>query len=210
MKNLLSLMLAALMAALVLCSCSAKKNADSSNGSEGGDGASAVESAEETAENPLFTWKIKIDGVEYTLPFDYSEAAANGFTFDSSKDMELGSRTYALFSPQLIKGDDHFSVQFWNPTSEKAASLADCKIGQVSFRAANPIEVVLPGGLVFDETVTVQTILDKYGEPERINEQEDYTSITYKEGVYNTVSFMFYTKDASEARLNEVTLQNLV
>ena len=203
-------MLAALMAALALCSCPAK---NTSSGAAGDD-VSAVDSAEETdenAQNPLFTWKVKIDGVEYTLPFDYSEAAANGFSFDSKKDMELGKRTYAIFSPQLHKGDDiHISVQFWNPSDEKANSLADCKIGQVSVNANNPVEFILPGGLVFDESVTVQDILDKYGEPDTMNEKDDYTSIYYRQDVYSTVNFMIYTKDESKFKYNEVTLQNLV
>ena len=212
MKKLLSLSLASLMLVLALCSCSCSVRVGDKTYSSDNNDSSAAESAEETPENTqnlLFTWKIKIDGVDYTVPFDYSEIAANGFTFDTSKDAELGKRTYTVFSSTLKKDDKSFSVKYWNP-SDTPKMLSQCQIGDVSFYASNPIEVVLPGGLVFDESVTVQDIIDKYGEPDTMNEKEDYTSIYYRQDTYSTVNFMSYTKEEAKFKYNEVSIQNLV
>lgn len=211
MKKLLSLSLAALMAALALCSCGVKKDNNASSASAD-DGASAVESAESTAEetkNPLFTWKIKLDGVEYTLPFDVSELIANGYEIDPAKDEDLNSRTYTIGAPNPKKDGKSLSVQYWNPT-DSAKKYSECKIGQISIDVQSEHEIILPGDFKFDETVTVQSILDKYGEPERLSEQEKYTTVTYKEDIYSTVEFFIYTQEEKMMKYNSVTLKNLV
>lgn len=211
MKKFLSISLASLMVALTLCSCSAQKG-DTTSSAATDDNTSSVESVEskeEETQNILFTWKIKLDGVDYTLPFDVSELIANGYVIDPAKDEDLNSRTYTIGAPNPKKDDKSLSVQYWNPT-DSAKKYSECKIGQISVDVQSEHELILPGDFKFDSSTTVQSVLDKYGEPERLNEQEEYTTITYKEDIYSTVEFFIYTKDEKMMKYNSVKLQNLV
>ena len=199
MKKLVSLLLAALMAALLLSSCAVKNTPAGNSASSGAadtDTAESAENKEQSKRDLLFTWQIKIDGVDYTLPFDYSEIHANGYSFDESRDIELGSRTYALFSPQLHKDDINLNVQFWNPKSEKVASLADSKIGNIEVNAHTAVDVILPGGLKYDVlTLTLDTLREKYGEPDNINDSDDFSIITYSQSTYSTYKFTIYKSE---------------
>ena len=211
MKKFLSISLAALMVALTLCSCSSQKG-DTTSSAATDDNTSSVESVEskeEETQNILFTWKIKLDGVDYTLPFDVSELIANGYVIDPAKDEDLNSRTYTIGAPNPKQDDKSLSVQYWNPT-DSAKKYSECKIGQISVDVQSEHELILPGDFKFDSSTTVQSVLDKYGEPERLNEQEEYTTITYKEDIYSTVEFFIYTKDEKMMKYNSVKLQNLV
>ena len=217
MKKIISISMASLMLVLTLCSCSCSVSVGDKTFSTDKDGKetteSAAESIEETSsasgQDALFTWKIKLDGVDYTLPFDVSELIANGYEIDPDKDENLNSRTYTIGAPNPKKDGKSLSVQHWNPTSE-AKKYSECKIGQISVEVQSEHEIILPGNFKFDSSTTVQSILDMYGEPERLNEQEKYTTITYKQDIYSTVEFFIYTQDEKMMKYNSVTLKNLV
>ena len=138
-----------------------------------------------------------------------SELIANGYEIDPAKDEDLNSRTYTIGAPNPKKDGKSLSVQYWNPT-DSAKKYSECKIGQISIDVQSEHEIILPGDFKFDETVTVQSILDKYGEPERLSEQEKYTTVTYKEDIYSTVEFFIYTQEEKMMKYNSVTLKNLV
>ena len=216
MKKLLSLSLASLMLVLVLCSCSCSVRVGDKTYTTGNDGSAAasdVESAEDTptgnAHDILFTWKIKLDGVEYTVPFDFSELAAQGYTIDPKYDQDLNSNTYMIMGPSPKKDGVSLSVLFWNP-SATTKKLNECKIGEIEIHADGKHELILPGDFKFDETVTVQDILDKYGDGGEVRESDEYTTITYEEDIYNKVEFFMYTKDESMIKYNSVTVKNFV
>lgn len=154
-------------------------------------------------------WKIKLDGNEYTFPFDYSELAANGYELDPSKDDDLNARTYTIMAPEPKKDGKSLDVEYWNPT-DTAKKYSECKIGELKIDVKSEHELILPGDFKFDANTTVQSILDKYGEPDRLSEQDEYTTITYKEDIYSTVEFFIYTKEEKMMKYNSVTLENLV
>ena len=214
MKQFLSLLLAALMVALTLCSCSASKGGkDSSTVSD--NGTAAVESVEETtpahAYDILFTWKVKIDGVEYVVPFDYSELAAQGYELNPEYDQDLNGNTYAIMGPNPKKDGKSLDVTFFNSTST-TKKLSECKIGMVQTRLYEEHEFILPGDFKFDETVTVQSIIDKYGKPEDpddYRESEDEVNIIYRAGSYSSVAFSINLKE-NMTKYNTVTIRNLV
>ncbi|MBQ9901681.1 MAG: hypothetical protein IJM51_04755 [Clostridia bacterium] len=213
MKRFISLVLAAVMVALTLCACAGKQSSNS--GSDIGAGAESEVSSEAVPQkNPLFTWEIKLDGVDYTLPFDFSLLQAQGYTLDEKYDKDLAANTYMIMigggNPK--KDGVSLDVLFWNP-NDTTKKMSECQIGQIRVEADDKHELILPGGLKFDSTVTVQDVLSKYGENSdecEVRESEDYTTITYKEGIYNNVEFFIYTKDESKFKYNHVKLQNFV
>ena len=122
-------------------------------------------------------------------------------------DDALNANTYTI-GTYIKKDDESVSVQFWNPTDEKK-KYSECLIGQVEFDASNAAEVVLPGGLVFDESITPEKIIEFYGEPDSMNEGDGYIHIQYKKDIYSSVSF-FLHPDEKLKPYSTVTIQNLI
>ncbi len=210
MKRIISLLLAAMMVALMLCSCSANKAGNgTSSGTAGNDAVESVESEAKEEPNVLFTWKIKIDGVEYTLPFDFSELAAQGYAINPKYDQDLPGHKYMIMGPTPKKDDLSLDVQFWNPTDD-TKKVSECQIGQISFRGNSKHEVILPGDFKYDAlTLTVDDIIAKYGEPDEKIDSDDFIIITYKQDVYSSIKFTVY-KDEAKKDYGSLTLQNLV
>ena len=214
MKKFLSLLLAAMMVAVALCSCAASKGGNGSS-TASDNGTAAVESAEDTPAGHdydiLFSWKVKIDGTEYAVPFEFSELAANGYALNPEYDQELNGNTYCIMGPNPKKDGVSLQVFFWNPSST-AKKLSECKVGCVKVDADGKHECILPGDFKFDETVTAQTVLDKYGmpeDPDDYKDSDDETYITYRTGNNNYVSFEIHKKE-SMTKYNCVTVKNLV
>ena len=187
MKKIISISMASLMLVLTLCSCSCSVSVGDKTFSTDKDGKetteSAAESIEETSsasgQDALFTWKIKLDGVDYTLPFDVSELIANGYEIDPDKDENLNSRTYTIGAPNPKKDGKSLSVQYWNPTSE-AKKYSECKIGQISVEVQSEHEIILPGNFIFDKRTTVEEIIDQYGQPYELQDFGNSYHLHYK------------------------------
>lgn len=217
MKKIISLALAAFMLVLVLCSCSCSVRVGDKTYSTDKDGGSAiqseVESEEDTssgnAQDVLFTWKIKLDGVDYVVPFEFSELAAQGYSIDPKYDQDLPGHKYMIMGPTPRKDNLSLSVLFWNP-SDTTKKTSECMIGEIEIYADGKHEIILPGDFKFDNTVTVDDILAKYGNDGEVRESEEYTTITYEAGIYNKVEFFMYTKDENMKDRSSVTIKNFV
>ena len=209
MKNILSLLIAILIMSSVFSSCTKIKedNTSSKVTDSDIDKTEIVESAFEEEQNILFTWKINLDGVDYILPFDFSELKANGFRLDKTDDWPLNGRSYSVDAVcPMIRGKFLRSL-YWNPT-DTPMKYSNCKIGQIEIDVKSRYKLILPGGLKFDINTTPQDVLDMYGDPYRLSEQDTYTEITYMQGEFSRVDFYFYTQDEKMKENNYVILQN--
>lgn len=209
MKKILSLLIAILIMSSVFSSCTKIKedNTSSKVTDSDIDKTEIVESAFEEEQNILFTWKINLDGVDYILPFDFSELKANGFRLDKTDDWPLNGRSYSVDAVcPMIRGKFLRSL-YWNPT-DTPMKYSNCKIGQIEIDVKSRYKLILPGGLKFDINTTPQDVLDMYGDPYRLSEQDTYTEITYMQGEFSRVDFYFYTQDEKMKENNYVILQN--
>lgn len=209
MKKILSLLIAILIMSSVFSSCTKIKedNTSSKVTDSDIDKTEIVESAVEEEQNILFTWKINLDGVDYILPFDFSELKANGFRLDKTDDWPLNGRSYSVDAVcPMIRGKFLRSL-YWNPT-DTPMKYSNCKIGQIEIDVKSRYKLILPGGLKFDINTTPQDVLDMYGDPYRLSEQDTYTEITYMQGEFSRVDFYFYTQDEKMKENNYVILQN--
>ena len=209
MKKILSLLIAILIMSSVFSSCTKIKedNTSSKVTDSDIDKTEIVESAVEEEQNILFTWKINLDGVDYILPFDFSELKANGFRLDKTDDWPLNGRSYSVDAVcPMIRGKFLRSL-YWNPT-DTPMKYSNCKIGQIEIDVKSRYKLILPGGLKYDINTTPQDVLDMYGDPYRLSEQDTYTEITYMQGEFSRVDFYFYTQDEKMKENNYVILQN--
>ena len=154
----------------------------------------------------LFTWKIKLEGKEYTIPCDYSEFKKDGWTLED-EDAKLNSTTYTLIE-YISKGDSTLPVQLWNPT-DSALKYSECQIGKIDLAVENNVSVELPGGFVFDKNVTADDVIAFYGEPTSEDEGDNYRALYYEYDIYNEVEFFIYD-DEDMVDYNNVSIQNLV
>ena len=81
----------------------------------------------------------------------------------------------------------------WNP-----APLEDCYVGGIEFKmmSLDPAnEVILPGGLAFDQSFTLDQAKALYGEPSSYNDANSYQTYRYENDTYETVKFYFSKDD---------------
>ncbi len=153
------------------------------------------------------SWQIALDGVVYTIPCDVSEFEKNGWTLDG-KDESLEPNHYTL-AQKLYKGDNYIYVQVLNETS-KTITTGEGKISQVDVDGDDDVSLVLPGGLVFDKNLTVETIKAKYGEPTSEYVYDDWVALIYRgDRAYQSIHFSIYT-DESKWKYSDVSIQNVV
>ena len=207
MKKLIITIIAAILA-VSLCACgSAQKTAESSSSdansqseqsnvssqSEQTDASSQTgESQGNSKRDELLSFQVEINGTKLTVPFDYSQIAALGYTVD--KDENLKPNTYTIGTFVKNAEGDSLHVQFWNGSKE-TKKYSECQISQIEFRFDNKANVVLPGNVKFDEQVTPEMVIAAYGEADYDNNTDDYRSISYENGAYESVKFMLYKDD---------------
>ncbi|MGN0475278.1 MAG: hypothetical protein ACI4IJ_09330 [Acutalibacteraceae bacterium] len=228
-KKIITVMLAAAMAASVMTSCTvtigSSKDKDTSSDSvvssvsdtssdEVSDDNLSSDSTSSTSpvnlddidiSNDWNSWQIAVDGVVYTMPCDISDFEKNGWTLENA-DGTLKSNQYTLSQP-MKKGDLRIYVQIIN-LSDNEINIADGKVGQVKIDANSEVPIVLPGKLVFDENLTVEDIKAKYGEPKRENEGDNYVTLTYTGELYQSVDFFIYKPDSGMTGYSSVAVRN--
>lgn len=149
---------------------------------------------EQDADSPIFSYQIEINGKSLTVPFAYSELAELGYTLDPDKDEELNANTYTIGTYVHKTEDESLSVQFYNG-SDEPKKLSECEICQIEVELDDGLDVTLPGGLKFDESLTPEMIIEAYGEPYFDNDTDDYHALDYSEGGFKDVQFMLYKED---------------
>ena len=189
-----------------------EKSDGESSDSESSDGESSDEensdeesSDEEDIENePLLSFKLKIDDVLYQLPFDSIELRDNGYYL--TREGEVEPQTYSRSVEWKNDAGNTIITQLWNP-SDKKKEYDDCEIGSVEIKLGEKLDVVMPGGFVFDLDVTPDAIKEQYGEPESEHVYNDYVTLRYKVDLSKSVEFFIYTTE-EYAKFSSVTVKN--
>ena len=162
-------------------------------------------SEEESIENePLLSFKLQIDDVIYQLPFDSVELRDNGYYL--TKDGEVEPQTYSRSLEWKNDYGNTIITQLWNP-SDKKKEYNDCEVGSVEIKLGEKLDVVMPGGFVFDLDVTPDMIKEQYGEPESEHIYNDYVTLRYKVDLSQSVEFFVYTNE-EYAKFSSVTIKN--
>lgn len=195
MKSIIITLLAAAMIISLFACGSGEKAADANNNpdvSSSADSSQEIEEAKVGLRDELMTYRFEINGTALTIPFDYSEITALGY--ELTEDDELAPNTYTIGTYVKNADGDSLHVQFWNGSTEPK-QYSECQICQVEIKLDEHLDVKLPGDLKFDENLTPEQVIAAYGEADFDLDQESYRSLTYDDGGFKQVDFMFYKED---------------
>lgn len=211
-KQITALSLVAGISAMAMCACSINIGNDAKPSSSSDADVSQTSTMQGTTENTtsenavendvtdfkqneqdadILSFSFNLDGVDYTLPCDFSEFEKIGYSFE--KDDKLNGNTYTI-GVHPKKDGKSLDAEMWNPT-DSPKKYSECKVGSIRIHLYDEHEIILPGGLKFDETVTVDVVKKKYGEPESTTEGDGYTVLQYEKDIYESVEFFIYTKE---------------
>lgn len=235
MKKLITLYILITMLAVSLCACSVSvspsdssssdsltsdtssssmpasfPNSQSSDNSSQSDLSSSDSSSEissNSVSEDLFSWNIKFDGKNYTIPCDYKEFKKNGWKLEEGENDTLKANQYTL-TAYLKKDDKSVLVQLWNPTTSPV-KFSEAKVGSIEVNLKDELDIELPGGFVFDNSVTVDDVKAKYGEPDEKSKGNNYKSIKYKQAIYSRVEFFIYD-NSNMSKNNYVEIKNFI
>ncbi len=183
---------------------SADEKSDSESSNE--ENSDEESSDEESIENePLLSFKLKIDDVVYQLPFDSFKLRDSGYYL--TKDGEVEPQTYSRSLEWKNDSGNTIITQLWNPSPKEKAEYYDCLVGSIEIKLGEKLDVVLPGGFVFDLDVTPDAIKEQYGEPESEHVYSDYVTLRYKVDLSKSVEFFIYTNE-EYAKFSSVTVKN--
>ena len=121
-----------------------------------------------------------LEGKEYTLPFDYTQFEADGWTTSDNLDGTLDGMTLTSLYMYKDGGDEYetLNMDILNG-SGNTIPIREGKLCSIMFtrRQLDVFSFELPGGITpADDQATVTGLL---GEPEYTSETDDYTIITY-------------------------------
>lgn len=199
MKKMIVSVLAAAMA-LSLCACgSGEKPSDAASDSSVStqeNNADAVQDSQAEQENnqrdALMTYQVEINGTSITIPCEYEKLTALGYTLP--EDEELNANTYTIGTYVKNAEGDSMHVQFWNGSTE-TKKYSECEVCQIEIKLSEKLDVTLPGGIKFDESLTPEQVIEAYGEADFDLDQDDYRALDYEDGGFKKIDFMFYKED---------------
>ena len=137
------------------------------------------------------TYYANVDGDEYTLPCDFSEFAANGWSLDDSgvnETIDYEDYTYVF----VMKGEKEFYLMVANKNSETPIAIEDGQvIGVVYDFRSEGMEGNIEGGITIGSSY--ETVIAAFGTPDDVYEddEDDYKQLTY---FGETMETDWYTK----------------
>lgn len=213
MRKMIALLLAAALSVTVLASCSSSGGSGSDSGSSDSSSVQTDDtesSADDSGENELYSFQIKIDGVNYTLPATYSDFQQNGWEL-RGEDESVGANT-KMIGVYLKKDKETINIQPYNP-GESEAKISECQIVYLSVDIKDVESIEMPGGFKFDVNTKPEDVKAKYGEPdgEYNSEESDRYTYKYEKSTYSTVQFTMYGDNATlDKGYGSITMENLL
>ena len=169
----------------------------------------SINSLEQPTElsDDLYSYQVSIDGDVIQLPIQYSDLANLGYELDISdeSDLQLPSMSSDNFL-SVKKGDIKLGVCIYNP-DVKTHSYEDCLVGEITISRfdLNGHKVIFPGGLT-NENISMESIIDLYGEPTSRYESSEYQKLTYEQDLYCEYEFTFYENAFFDARIENTII----
>ena len=192
MKKFITTLLAVTLL-VSLCACGS--NSDSSKD----------EAQKKSNRDELMSFNIEINGTALTLPFEYSQFTELGYSLID--DEELAPNTYSIGSYVKNDNGESLNVQFWN-NSKDTKKYSECQICQIETTLNKSLTVTLAGDIKFDEKLTPKKVIKTYGEPDYDFDEEDFQTLSYEDGSFKQVKFMFYKK-GSMKEYNTLTINHI-
>ena len=119
---------------------SADEKSDSESSNE--ENSDEESSDEESIENePLLSFKLKIDDVVYQLPFDSFKLRDSGYYL--TKDGEVEPQTYSRSLEWKNDSGNTIITQLWNPSPKEKAEYYDCLVGSIEIKLGEKLDVAL-------------------------------------------------------------------
>lgn len=140
----------------------------------------------------LYSYKIKLDGVIYKIPYDFHYFEDRGWIMEENPNLSLSDKlennSYTA-DVSLKKGDSQILADFVNYT-DSPEKYEDCKIGAVTLKPGD-VSFVLPGGV--DNDSSYEEIKKLLGEP-----------VSYYESGNGEKETMFYTQEGENRMITIV------
>ena len=142
----------------------------------------------------LFSYQININGRTYTVPCPASDFLENGWILSSDQDLAPGeSQNYGT----MRKANYSIKVGIYNAGTEKA-KMSKCVVFDVTAHVLDSPQVILPGGLLFDQYTKESDLISLYGHPDKKYDNPDSTSYQYGKDIDNAISFGLHEPGTSE------------
>jgi len=135
----------------------------------------------------LYSFMFSLNGDIYSLPFSYSEFAANGWVGDDLEDDTLNPAQFSIATP-LTNGNYRISVSFINLT-ENVLPFSESNIGRITLDEwdydRGGAELIFPGNITLGSTY--EDVIAAYGEPSSRREGSLDLTLNYSPNHYTGV-----------------------
>ena len=174
------------------------EKSDSTHGQENDEELDSILEQEDETESEilelgddLYSFKIKVDGVVYSLPVPFSELMENGWMAEGLEGEELLPGQWS--SVFEVRNDEGHSlgVRFINNTLD-VITLEESEVMAIehfNLFGLREIDIVLPGGITMDSSL--EEIIEKHGEPTEQRERTWHIFLRYGSPACSFVEFQF-------------------
>lgn len=209
MKRILAILLSSLLlVSLAACSGNGGNVSNDAATNSKADGLTQSAETEQTnsKRDALMSFQVEINGKSLTVPCAYSDLEALGYSLP--EDDDLKPNTYTIGTYVKNADGDSLHVQFWNG-SDNTKKYSECEVCEIEIKLENNLDVKLPGGVVFDDKLTPEMIIEAYGEADYDHDTEDYHAVNYENGGFESVHFQLY-KEENMKKYGAVTINHIV
>ena len=209
MKRILAIILSSLLlVSLAACSGNGGNVSNDAATNSKADGLTQSAETEQTnsKRDALMSFQVEINGKSLTVPCAYSDLEALGYSLP--EDDDLKPNTYTIGTYVKNADGDSLHVQFWNG-SDNTKKYSECEVCEIEITLENNLDVKLPGGVVFDDKLTPEMIIEAYGEADYDHDTEDYHAVDYENGGFESVHFQLY-KEENMKKYGTVTINHIV
>ncbi len=187
--NTLKITALLLAAGMMICAFSSCRHKE--NGGDSSEPASDEVVTVDELSDDLFSYQVTIDGHLYSLPCPVSEFYENGWKlYESYNRYEIKpGDPKIIFNLEKTDGSEFsLGMELYNPTAE-IIKPSECLAVGVYFDACEEYDVILPGGFAFDSSISYDDIMNQYGQPELIFDEDSYIARYYIQTYYNEIGF---------------------
>lgn len=209
MKRILAILLSSLLlVSLAACSGNGGNVSNDAATNSKADGLTQSAETEQTnsKRDALMSFQVEINGKSLTVPCAYSDLEALGYSLPEDDDLKPNTHTIGTYVKNA--DGDSLHVQFWNG-SDNTKKYSECEVCEIEITLENNLDVKLPGGVVFDDKLTPEMIIEAYGEADYDHDTEDYHAVDYENGGFESVHFQLY-KEENMKKYGTVTINHIV
>lgn len=154
----------------------------------------------------LFEFKVNIGKIAYRIPIAYSAMISRNWIYEDDDTVTLKPNQYT--TEEFMDRDDVILyVSFFN-MGINTQEIKDSLIGQITFDKLNLVgcetEIRFPGNIIYGQS-TKDDLVEAYGEPTRMEEDDGKEVLVYEKNEYEWVKF---TVDSNTQIINNVDMRN--